>query len=124
MHVDYYRVKGKIKLGFADESKKIELALSPDMFREIEGMVCCTDYSSGKAVINNLMQFNEVILNYYSGSIGKLEWKLEESLKNIIDSGIFVVNGEIVVTDSMSKDNDFVITIKDNEVVKEKKSFR
>lgn len=124
MHVDYYRVKGKIKIRFKDDSKKIELALSPNMHKEIEGILDCTDFTNGRAVINHLMQFNEIILNYNNGSVGKLEWKFESSIKNLIKTDMFHINGEIKVTDSMNKDNDFLISIEDNEIIKEKKSFR
>ncbi|MDO5707532.1 MAG: hypothetical protein Q4P31_02725 [Andreesenia angusta] len=120
MHVDYYRVKGKINLRLKDDSKKIELALNPDMHREMDGIICCSDYNSGRSVINNIMQFNEITLQYFSGNIGKLEWKFEDSLKHLVESDIFWIQGEIEVSDSMYPENNFSIKIDKNNIKKEK----
>lgn len=122
MHVDYYRVKGKMKLKLIDDSKKIELALDADAPRALEGIIGCSDFTSGRSLLNSIMHYNEITLNYFSGNIGKLEWRYEDAIDYLIKSGIFLINGDIVVTDSMSKENDFRITVKDN--VFEKKKLR
>ncbi len=120
MHVDYYRIKGKMKLKLVDDSKKIELALDTEAPRELEGIIGCSDFTSGRSLLNSIMQYNEITLNYFSGNIGKLEWRYEDALDYLIKSGIFTINGDIVVTDSMSKENDFRITVKDNVFEKTK----
>lgn len=120
MYVDYYRIKGKMKLKLIDDSKKIELALDTEAPKIIEGILGCSDYTHGRAFINTIMQYNEVTLNYFSGNIGKLEWKYEESLDYLINSGMFLINGEVKVTDSMASKNNFIITVKDNVIEKKK----